>query len=227
MARRAEILRKDEDFKQQYEQQNQALMAADERAGKEYDYYVRVHQTEPEKFTDQLRSGIDQRYREALRDQNRCQSPRLETLKLRNANRPLPDFEKELIQQIRDIIHTLQERAALLVRERKAATPERSVLDAWAEQMESEDLPVRQQANNASVGYLSKIADLNQQLIDLSTQELNFVEELRKIPGFVGGNWLAGRNHATTSVAAGLEGASSLRVAGLAVQACTRGGGIL
>ena len=181
--RRAQILAREADFKQRYEQQTRAQVMADETAGKEYDYYVRVHRTEREKFNDALRRSIDQRYQAALREQNQCQIQRLETLKIRNANRPLPGFETELIEQLQNIVHTLQERAALLVLARKAATPARETLDAWGAQLESDDLQTSQQAHDNTVGYLSQMAELNQQLIDLGSLEQAFETELQAAPG--------------------------------------------
>ncbi|WPN96100.1 DUF6543 domain-containing protein [Pseudomonas sp. MUP55] len=182
--RRAQILAREADFKQRYEQQTRAQVMADETAGKEYDYYVRVHRTEREKFNDALRRSIDQRYQAALREQNQCQIQRLETLKIRNANRPLPGFETELIEQLQNIVHTLQERAALLVLARKAATPARETLDAWGAQLESDDPNTSQQAHDNTVGYLSQMAEFNQQLIDLGSLEQAFDTELQAAPGY-------------------------------------------
>lgn len=183
-ARRAEIQRREADFRQLYEQQTQALMEADTKAHKDYEYYVRVHKTEPQRFNDQLRQSISERYQAQLAEQNRCQLQRLDTLKLRNANKPLSGFEQELIHQLEDIVHTLQERAALVVLARKAATPPRAIIEAWNEQLSSEDAEVQQRAHDGTVGYLSKIAEFNQQLIELSTQERGFIEELMQVPGF-------------------------------------------
>jgi hypothetical protein len=182
--RRAEILRKEADLKQRYDQQTQAQLVADEKAGREYDYYQRVHQTEREKFNDSLRDSISLRYQQALREQNQCQLQRLETLKLRNAHKPLPGFETELIEQLQNIVHTLQERAALLILARRAAMPARATLDEWGAQLDSEDRQISQQAHDNTMSYLSTIAECNQQLIDLSAQEQAYATELHAVPGF-------------------------------------------
>lgn len=183
-ARRAAILRREEDLKQLYNQQTDALVVADDKAHKEHAYYVRVHETERERFTDALRQRISERYLAQLREQYGCQVQRLDTLRLRNANKPIPGFEQELSLQLQDVVHTLQACAALLILARKAVTPPRSTLQAWSAQLGSEDLREQQQAHDGTVGYLSKIAEFNQQLIDLSTQEHAYVSELKQVPGF-------------------------------------------
>ncbi|MDQ0740662.1 DUF6543 domain-containing protein [Pseudomonas sp. W4I3] len=181
--RRAEILRREADFKQRYNEQTQAQLIADEKAGKEHVYYERVYRTEREKFNDELRRSIYLRYQAALREQNQCQFQRLETLKVRNANKPLPAFETELIEQLQNIVHTLQERGALLEFARKSATPARATLDAWNAQLDSGDQQIRQQAHDNTLNYLNQIAELNQQLIELSTLEYAYDRELQAVPG--------------------------------------------
>ena len=181
---RADLQRRNLELAEAYALALNDLLKVEQDVQTTFVFYERMHISEREHFTDAHRETIQRRYQAQLQQQAHSLLRRTELFKRKNENQPIPRFEPELVQQLEDIVENLRRQMALKVLVRSAARPAPATAQRWYQELESNDEQVVARAHEESIASLRILADINQQLLELSLQEYARLAELAGVPGY-------------------------------------------
>ncbi|MDI2590827.1 hypothetical protein POF45_05165 [Pseudomonas sp. 681] len=173
-----ELQRRNLDLAQQYARALTDLVDVEEKVNTAFTFYERMHVSQREKFTDQHRQTIRQRYLEQLQEQARRQLHKLDVLKRKNANQPIVRFDTELSQQLDEHVENLRAQMKVLFESRSAAKPSPATRQRWDLELVSEEISTVSRAHRENIESLGTLANLNGQLFALSAQERACLAEL-------------------------------------------------